>query len=418
MNILFICHRLPYPPNRGGKIRPFNMVRHLSAKHTVVVGSLAHTVEELDQGAGLAAHCEEVIAEMLPNSTRWFQAGQALASARPSSVAYFRSALLHRRIADAARRFKFAAVIVHCAFAAQYALDVPAKFRLLDYGDLDSGKWSDYESFRAFPLCYGYGMEARKLRSYERQLAQRFDHCTVTTQGELEEFKRLNVKVPSSVIPNGVDADYFHTASTPKSQHVIVFVGRMDYFPNIDGAEYFARHIFPKIRQQFPDASLRLVGSDPTPAIRDLGSIAGVTVTGHVPDVRPYVLDATVAVAPLRLARGTQNKILEAMAMGIPIVSTSVAAKGVAAVPGEHLLIADDPNQFASQVIRVLESETLGKSLSAAARNQVQKAHCWPNSMGILDAILEGVFETDHPLDISRPDSKLAPSRAAANGAG
>jgi sugar transferase (PEP-CTERM/EpsH1 system associated) len=410
MKILFVCHRFPYPPNRGGKIRPFNMIRHLSQKHTVVVGSLAHTEEELSHGAGLSAHCHEVLATIVPNSARWARAGKALFSRFPSSAAYFSSPELRRKIDDAVRRYGFDAVIVHCAFAAQYAVDIPAKFRLLDFGDLDSGKWFDYQSFRSFPRCLGYALEARKLRSYETSLAGAFDYCTVTTQGEMEELGKLNVDVPSAVIPNGVDSSYFKPAAGTRNGHSIVFVGRMDYFPNIDGAEYFAKNIFPIIRQRIPDARLQFVGSDPSRAVLKLANIPGVVVTGHVPDVRPYLKDATVTIAPLRLARGTQNKILESMAMGVPVVATSVAAKGVAAVPGAQLLVADEPEQFADAVVSILENSRLGQSISYAARRQVEEAHSWSRSMRILDSILDGVLEHGHqPGDIPAQRSAVNP---------
>jgi sugar transferase (PEP-CTERM/EpsH1 system associated) len=393
MKILFVCHRFPYPPNRGGKIRPFNMIKHLSRQHTVVVGSVAHTEEELNQGSGLSAHCNEVLAEVLPNSARWLRAGMALPSRYPSSVAYFWSPELRRKIENAARRYCFDAVIVHCAFAAQYALGIAAKFRLLDFGDLDSGKWFDYQSFRSFPLCLGYGLEAHKLRKYETALVNAFDYCTVTTQGEMEELKTLNVAGLSTVIPNGVDSNYFRPRPDPQNGQVIVFVGRMDYFPNIDGAEHFVRNIFPIIRRTMPHAELRLVGSDPNRVVLNLGTLPGVNVTGHVPDVRPYLDDATVTIAPLRLARGTQNKILESMAMGIPVVATSVAAKGVAAIPGTQLLVADEPEQFADAVLRILDNGMLRKSLSESARQQVEEAHSWARSMQILDSILDEVSD-------------------------
>ena len=401
MKILFVCHRLPYPPNRGGKIRPFNMIRHLSERHTVVVGSVAHTMQELQQGADLSKHCEEVLAEVVPNTQRWRQAALSLVGPHPSSVAYFRSARLQQRIADAARRYKFDVVIVHCAFAAQYGLDVAARFRLMDFGDLDSGKWSDYRSFRVAPVCYGYGIEAIKLRRYEKHLMEKFDFCTVTTSGELEELKKINDNVPSAVIPNGVDNKYFSPAANLPNGRVIVLVGRMDYFPNIDAAEYFAREIFPIVRSRIPDATLRLVGSDPTQSVRDLAMLPGVTVTGHVPDVRPYALDATMTVAPLRLARGTQNKILESMAMGVPVVATSVAAKGVAATPGQHLLVADDRDSFAAEVIRMFEDKPLRESLAVSARKQVESEHSWARSMEKLDAILER-FSTNDDVPVDR----------------
>ena len=399
MKILFLCHRIPYPPNRGGKIRPFNMIRHLSRKHEVVVASLAHTEAELKEGLALRDHCYELLAEVVTNSNRWTRAGRALATNQPSSVAYFWSPRLRRRIEDAAARYRFDAVMVHCAFAAQYVLGIPAHFRLLDFGDLDSGKWLDYRQFRGFPLCYGYGLEARKLRRYEKQLTKSFDYSTLTTQGELEEFKKLDVAIPTTVIPNGVDSSYFQPDPKPRNSRTIAFVGRMDYFPNIDGATYFAKDIFPLVRQRAPGAELWLVGSNPSRMVRDLGAIPGVKVTGHVADVRPYLFQASLTVAPLRLARGTQNKILESMATGTPVVATAMAAKGVAAIPGKHLLVADDPAHFAAEVSRILENETLATSLSECARRQVEHAHSWPRSMQILDSILDNFLKREPETD-------------------
>jgi sugar transferase (PEP-CTERM/EpsH1 system associated) len=409
MKILFLCHRIPYPPNRGGKIRPFNMIRHLSRKHEVVVASLAHTEAELKEGLALRDHCYELLVEVVTNSSRWTRAGRALATNQPSSVAYFWSPRLRRRIEDAAARYRFDAVMVHCAFAAQYVLGIPAHFRLLDFGDLDSGKWLDYRQFRGFPLCYGYGLEARKLRRYEKQLTKSFDYCTLTTQGELEEFKKLGVAIPSTVIPNGVDSSYFQPDPKPRNSRTIAFVGRMDYFPNIDGATYFAKDIFPLVRQRAPGAELWLVGSNPSRMVRDLGAIPGVKVTGHVADVRPYLFQASLTVAPLRLARGTQNKILESMATGTPVVATAMAAKGVAAIPGKHLLVADDPAHFAAEVSRILENETLATSLSECARRQVEHAHSWPRSMQILDSILDNSLKREPETDGLQAD--LCPAR-------
>jgi sugar transferase (PEP-CTERM/EpsH1 system associated) len=392
MKILFVCHRLPFPPNRGGKIRPFNMIQHLSRKHEVIVASLAETEQELRDGAGLEKHCVEVIAELLPKPVRWRQACTALFTKEPSSVAYFRSSALHRRVQQKLREQKFDCVIVHCAFVAQYVLGWEGGLRWLDYGDLDSGKWAEYGEHRAFPLSLGYHLEAKKLRKYETKLAGLFHQCTVTTQGELDMYASLGASTPCRVIPNGVDASYFsRPVQEPVNSRIIAFLGRMDYYPNIDGILYFAQDILPIIKKAIPDVQLRVIGSNPSQRIRDLAHVGGVTVTGHVPDVRPYLADAAVAIAPLRLARGTQNKILESMAMGIPVVATPQAAKGIHAVPGKHLLVAGSPDDFAKRVIDALQGLELRKSLSEAAREQVERMHHWPSSMKILDEILEDV---------------------------
>lgn len=393
MKILFVCHRLPFPPNRGGKIRPFNMIQHLSQKHEVVVASLAETEQELRDGKDLEKHCSEVIAELLPKPVRWRQACMALFTKEPSSVAYFRSSALHRRVQQKLREQKFDCVIVHCAFVAQYVLGWEGGLRWLDYGDLDSEKWAEYGEHRAFPLSLGYQFEAKKLRKYEAKLARLFHQCTVTTQGELDMYASLGASTPCRVIPNGVDASYFSwPVQGSGNSRVIAFLGRMDYYPNIDGILYFAQDILPIIQKAIPDAQLRVIGSNPSQRIQDLTRIAGVTVTGHVPDVRPYLADAAVAIAPLRLARGTQNKILESMAMGIPVVATPQAAKGIQATPGTHLLVAGTPQVFAEQVAGLLQQIETRRTLAQEARKQVERMHHWPASMEIMDEVLTQAF--------------------------
>jgi polysaccharide biosynthesis protein PslH len=389
MKILFVCHRFPFPPNRGGKIRPFNMIRHLSAKHEVVVGSLAHSEQELQAGSGLIGYCSEIVAEVVPERLRWTRAAGALFSTTPSSVAYFRSPELLQKVEKVSRRIVFDWIIVHCAFAAQYAIRIPATFRLMDFGDLDSGKWSDYGKWKAYPAASGYRLEASKLRRYEKDIAQQFDHCTLTTSGELEEFKKLQPIRPHTVIPNGVDLTYFQAErSLTQNKKAIVFLGRMDYFPNIDGIVYFTKEILPSIRKRIPDVELWIVGSNPTQEVRRLAAIPGILVTGHVPDVRFYLAQAAVSIAPLRVARGTQNKILESMAMGIPVVATGEAAKGIQASAPKHFLVADTPELFASEVVRILTNSVLSKSLSEAGRKRIKTVHTWAASMSILEAVL------------------------------
>ncbi len=353
------------------------------------IASLAHTQQELDDGAGLREYCTDIYAEVVPEKRRWLQAIRSLPSITPSSVAYFGSSRLRQRIKQAAQKISFDAVIVHCAFAAQYALEVPAKFRLMDFGDLDSVKWLDYSKWRSFPLSWGYYLEGNKLRRYEKQVAAPFDHCTLTTQGELEEFKKLNVERPCSVIPNGVDGSYFHpNGGSPLAKPLVIFLGRMDYYPNIDGVLHFTENVFPGIRAAVPNVEFRIIGSNPTPVIERLRQVPGVVVTGHVPDVRPYLKDALVSIAPLRMAHGTQNKILESMAQGIPVVATPHAAKGVQAVPGQHLAVAGDANEFARKVIEILVDKRLRRGLSEAGRRQVEKTHVWSASMKLLDNLL------------------------------
>jgi polysaccharide biosynthesis protein PslH len=392
MNILFVCHRLPYPPNRGGKIRPYQMIRHLSKKHRVVVATLAETKQELEEGTDLQQYCAELIAEVVPIPLRWLRAYGALPTWTPSSAAYFWSPRLFKRIREVSRSIGFDMVFVHCGFVAPYVSELPVRFKVLDFGDMDSVKWSDYAKWRAFPLSLGYGLEAKKLRRLERKMAQAFEHCIVTTTGELNEYDSLRVPTPCSVIVNGVDTSYFAKTNGRETIHqdaTITFLGRMDYFPNVDGACYFADEVFPFIQKQLPHAQFWIVGSNPSHDIRQLGKRPGITVTGTVRDVRPFLQEATVTVAPLRIARGTQNKILESMAMGIPVVTTPQAAKGIQAEPDEHFLVSSTPEDFARRVIQLIENPSLRVRLSTAAKTQIEQFHSWPSSLKNLDELIE-----------------------------
>jgi sugar transferase (PEP-CTERM/EpsH1 system associated) len=285
------------------------------------------------------------------------------------------------------RHTRFDVIMVHCSSVAQYVLDYRDCFRILDYGDLDSVKWSEYSRWKPFPFSVGYALESRKLRKYEHDLALRFNRCSVTTQREKESFEALRVPTPCNVIPNGVDTSYFRRTGNQPAP-VVIFLGRMDYFPNIDGVLYFVKEVLPLIRKRMPNVEFRIVGSNPSSKIRELTKLPGVLVTGHVPDVRHYANDAAVSVAPLRIARGTQNKILESMAMGIPVVASPQAAKGINAVPGRDLLVAEDSESFARRVLNLLENRSMSKSLSEAALKQVETAHRWSASMCTLDGMV------------------------------
>jgi polysaccharide biosynthesis protein PslH len=392
MKILFLSHHYPYPPDHGARIRALHFIRHLAQNNTVTVATLAHTEQELSQGSGLKEFCHEVIAEILPARIRWLQALKALGSSLPSSVAYFRSAPLQRRIHQKLRDEEFDIIIVFCAFMAQYVLEWKGGYRILDYGDIDSAKWRDYARYKPVPFSWGYAWESAKLRNYERRIAQHFQQCTVISQGELEEFQQFEVGIPCTVVPNGVDTEYFsYNRESQNGTSTIVFVGRMDYFPNVDGVKYFVREVFPLIRQKLPEVELRIIGSNPAKSVRNLARIPNLSITGYVPDVRSYLKDAVAAIAPLRIARGTQNKILEALAMGIPTVATQEAAKGVQCVPGKHFLVAGCPKDFANEIIKVIENATLRKNIAEAGRLQIEQAHTWDRSVDILDTILNGM---------------------------
>lgn len=389
MNVLFVCHRVPYPPKRGGKIRPFNMIRHLSENHEVTVASLARSDEEAREGEGIAPHCARFEMAQVSDLVQTARMVARLPTPVPSSMGFFYSPELARRIRELLRTTRFDLIFVHCSSVAQYVADVRGIPKILDFGDMDSQKWLEYAHYKPFPLSLGYWLEGTKMLREEKRLAARFDLCTATTRAEWETLKGYGVDVPSDWFPNGVDADFFAPDETSYDPDTISFIGRMDYYPNQECMADFCAKTLPLLREKCPNIKLTIVGADPSPAVRKLGELPGVTVTGSVPDVRPYVRASAAMVAPLNIARGTQNKILEAMAMGVPVVTSTAAAGGVDAQDVEHFLVADTPSGYARAILRILDDPAERRRLAVAGRERMLTNHAWPNSMRRLDGIIE-----------------------------
>ncbi|WP_193369785.1 TIGR03087 family PEP-CTERM/XrtA system glycosyltransferase [Pelagibius marinus] len=393
MRILYLCHRFPFPPARGGKIRPFNMIRHLSRKHEVVVASLARSPEEAAAGQGIAPHCADYVMGEVRAPAAWARMIARLPTPYPSSMGYFYSPALARSIQERLRREAFDLIFVHCSSVAPYVRQVTGIPKILDFGDIDSEKWLVYRQFKPFPLSLGYWLEGRKLAAAEKALTHQFDFCTCTTRAELEALRRLQVTTPCDWFPNGVDQSYFAPSTKSYDPDAISFVGRMDYFPNQQAMLFFCDEVFPAIRRQRPSATLTIIGAEPSAGIRRLGEREGVTVTGTVPDVREPVRRSAVNVAPLAIARGTQNKILECMAMGVPVVTSPEAAGGVDAVPEEHLLVAQSPQDYADKLLWLMEDAAARQAFAVAGRARVESHHSWAVSLAKLDSIIGACLE-------------------------
>jgi sugar transferase (PEP-CTERM/EpsH1 system associated) len=389
VNVLFVCHRLPYPPRRGGKIRPFNVIRHLTdSGHRVTVASLARSAAEAEEGKDLAKHCAATLIETVSTPAAGLRMLARLPTPVPSSFGYFYSAALRRRVEQALARESFDLIMVHCSSVAGYVAGVTGIPKILDFGDMDSQKWLLYAQHRGLPLAAGFWLEGRKLEREERRLAAKFDLSTCTTRAELATLESYAAAPATGWYPNGVDASYFSPTTAAYDPDTICFVGRMDYFPNQQAVLWFCREVLPAIRAQRSTAKLAVVGAAPSAAIRALGSLPGVTVTGTVKDVRPLVQAAALTIAPLIIARGTQNKILESMAMGVPVVASTTAAGGVDAEPGVHLHVAGTAQAFAAAVLRVLQNPRERARLAEAGRQRVLTNHAWPASLARLDTLV------------------------------
>lgn len=402
MRIFFACHRLPFPPKRGGKIRPFNIIRHLAdAGHSVTVASIARSEEEAAEGEGLKEYCDELLVGRVGSAGPAAQMVGRLFSSGPSSMGYFYSRALHQRVMAARERKSFDFVFVHCSSAAQYARGLSGLPSILDFGDMDSHKWQAYSRHKPFPLSLGYRIEGAKLEREERRLADVFDACTCTTRQELETLDSYGADCATNWFPNGVDSDFFAPTDGQYSARKVTFVGRMDYFPNQQAVTFFCEAVLPLLKNRVPGVEFWIVGAEPPTEIRRLADIDAVSVTGTVPDVRDYVRDSALTVAPLSIARGTQNKILESMAMGVPVVSSEVAARGVDAVPGEHILTAGSAEEYADRIALLLTDAGRRRALAEASRDRVLTNHSWNASMERLDGIIDEVLR-------SRPDAGLS----------
>src|SRR5688572_2980745 len=227
------------------------------------------------------------------------------------------------------------------------------------------------------------------MKMAEKRLAKRFDLCTATTRAEWETLEAYGTGAVTDWFPNGVDSEFFSPTNEAYDTDTISFIGRMDYYPNQECMSRFCKQIWPLLRARRPNLKLLIVGADPPASMRQLGRLPGVTVTGSVADVRPYVRRSAAMVAPLAIARGTQNKILEAMAMGVPVVTSRVAAGGVDAEADAHFVVADSPTEQATAILKLLESPLERERLSRAGRERVLSHHAWAHSMNRLDAIVE-----------------------------
>lgn len=389
MKILLICHRFPYPPTGGAKIRPFHIIRHLAKDNRVTVCSLVRSDEEQAAADGIAGYCERYEPVRVHESTQALRMVARLPTTVPSSMGYFYSHRLAHRIRNLLASNAFDLILVHASSVAQYVSGISHIPKILDFCDMDSQKWLDYVRYKPFPLSVGYWLEGRKLERAERRLADQFDLCTTATGAELTTLRALGASTPSDWFPNGVDATYFAPVDRPHDPDTISFIGRMDYYPNQECMIEFCRNTLPLLRAQRPGIKLLIVGADPAAQVRRLSAIPGVTVTGTVPDVRPYVQRSAVSVAPLNIARGTQNKILEAMAMGVPVVTSRIAAGGVDAVVGEHILVGSDPGEYCQAILKVLADPGERQRLSLAGRARILSHHSWDSSMQRLDGIIQ-----------------------------
>jgi sugar transferase (PEP-CTERM/EpsH1 system associated) len=407
MNILFLCHRIPFPPDKGEKIRAYHMLAHLSQKHTVHLGAFVEDPAEMRHAATL----REMIGgecHLVPLGSRArLNMAAGLVNGAPLSVSYFKSRAFSRWTDRILRTRNIEGVIVYSTAMAPYLLRQPAfdlRRVIFDMVDLDSDKWRQYAEAASGLLAWIYRREMRTLLDLEREAALRFGATLLVSPHEVNAFLQVASGAVKSLwsVPNGVDLSFFTAdRSYPNpfgaGETPIVMTGTMDYRPNVEGALWFANSVFPLVRARKPEAKFYVVGARPNREVRALGG-EGIVVTGKVEDVRPYLAHAEAVVAPLKLARGVQNKVLEGMAMSRPVVATTPAVQALDVTSGEEVLIADEPEKFADYVVGAIEAPL---SIGANGRRYVERHHRWAANLETLDRLFSSM--KTHDVSQSRP---------------
>ena len=399
-NLLYLVHRIPYPPDKGDKVRSFHLLKHLVAQHRVFVGTFVDDPADAVHVEALSKLCAGLHAATLNPLRSRFASLTALASNEPLTLRYYGDHGMRRWVENTLAHEAIDAVVVFSSSMAQYAEGLTDTPVLVDFVDVDSAKWTAYADQRTWPLSWLYRREGERLLAYERRVAASASRSFFSTEKETQLFVQLAPECAGHVesMNNGVDAQFFspavdRTSPFSANETALVFTGAMDYWPNIDAVCWFARELLPELQRLRPGLRFHIVGRSPAPAVRALASEC-VLVTGTVPDVRPYLQHAAVVVAPLRLARGIQNKILEAMAMGRPVVASASCVAALEAQPGSEILAAESAEDFIRCIDQLLQFPDQANGIGEAGRSRVQASYTWAAHMSVLDRSLSAKLIT------------------------
>jgi len=361
----------------------------MAARHEVDLFTLADDAEDLKYRSVLLEFCREVTIAPLRKTLGRVKTLPYLFTRQPLTIPYFYSRKLQVAVNAALSTRKYDRIFVYCSAMAQYVESVSDIPVIVDMVDVDSDKWIQYASYARFPWSFIYRREGKRLREYERATLDRVSAVLVSTEREAALMN--SVKTPVHVVSNGVDTDYFKRSENaqPKATSTIIFTGDMAYFPNQQAVEFFAKDVLPLILREVPSARFLIVGRNPNSQVLALRDIDGVEVTGAVPDVRPYLSQATVAVAPFVIAAGIQNKILEAMASELPVVATTKAVQGLSARTAALIETGDTQAELATKTCNILKNQEHAYSLGVNYRRSVMEDYSWPAALDRLMSVIE-----------------------------
>ncbi len=397
--LLFLSHRIPYPPNKGDKIRSFHLLRYLSRRYRVFLGTFVDDPEDWRHEERLKEWCEgSCVRGLVPSRAKLFSL-RGLITGKPLTLPYYHDRELEKWVHEVVVKEDIGDILVYSSAMAQYVAgaDFSTSRRIIDLVDVDSDKWRQYARKKHWPMSWIYRREADRLLAFERRIAGFSEATFLVSDEEAALFRKLAPEVAERIfaLRNGVDLEAFDPEGDYPSPYAadgqhLVFTGAMDYWPNVDAVTWFAEEAFPILQSRFPEIQFHIVGSRPSDQVQALANRSGVEVTGSVAQIQPYIRHADVAVIPMRIARGIQNKVLEAMAMARPVVVSPMGLEGIDARDGEELLVAESADAFARQVGRVLNGEVSGDELGRAARTKVMRDFSWETALPLLDRWFDG----------------------------
>lgn len=394
--LLYLAHRLPYPPNKGDKVRSFNLLRHLSKRYRVHLGCFVNYAEDMQHVPALAQWCASSHVERIDPrlgkalSLRGLLTGEAL------TLPYYRNGAMRRWVTEVIARERISRIVVFSSAMAQYLPDPPPKSSVVDFCDVDSYKWTEYGRSHSGPMSWLYRREGEKLLAFERSVSACTAASVFVSVAETDLFLTLAPEAGGRcvAISNGVDAQHFAPSQTRPNpfsggRQALVFTGAMDYLPNVDAVTSFVAEVWPALSERYPSLDFWIVGMNPAPTVCELAG-EKVFVTGTVPDVRPFLQHAAAVVAPLRIARGIQNKVLEAMAMKRPVVCSPQAAEGISAQDGSEWLVATDHDDMLRKIGGLINSPAHAEALGEAARERILLDYSWDAHLSEFDRLIEG----------------------------
>ncbi|MEZ5895115.1 MAG: TIGR03087 family PEP-CTERM/XrtA system glycosyltransferase [Parvularculaceae bacterium] len=397
--ILFLAHRIPYPPDKGDKIRSWRLLEHLASRYRVHLAAFVDAPEDFQHQEFLDSVCESVT--LTPLFPRWakMRSLRAFASGAPLSLAYFSDAKM-RRAVRALRARPLAAEIAFSSTMAQYLEPAATgRPRLVDICDADSEKWKSYADSANGVMRAVYAREACKLAQVEAAIINGADAVFAVSAQEADILTAGLGGVNGAArkvhwFGNGVDTAYFSPdAVKPVEARVdVVFVGAMDYRPNVDAATWFLTDVWPQIRKRNASVRFAIVGAHPPASLRAFDGRDGVCVTGRVSDVRPWLGAAKVSVAPMRIARGVQNKVLEAMAVALPVIATPAAMEGIDHACGLDVVVETDAEAMAQSIVVLLGDTPRRREIGAEARKRIVENYQWDDHLARFEAVMSSLI--------------------------